>query len=253
MRLQDKVAIVTGGGSGIGRGCVELFAREGAAVVVAGRRAHLLAEVQRGIAAGGGRCAAQVCDVRVAADVERLVAFTREHFGRLQVLVNNAGVWLAGSVEETSEADWDRVLEVNLKGVFLMSKAAVAEMRRGSGGSIINISSNLGLVGMKRRAAYVASKGGVTLLTKAMALDHGREKIRVNCICPGIVDTPLVAELLRQSRDPEGERRRRVEQLPLGRMGQPEDVAWLALYLASDESSWMTGAVIPLDAGFTAY
>ncbi len=253
MRLKDKVAIVTGGGSGIGRGCAKLFAQEGAAVVIAGRRAGLLEEVQQAITGSGGRCAAQACDVSVAAEVARLVAFTREQFGGLHVLVNSAGVWLVGSVEETSEADWERVLAVNLKGVFLMSKAAVAEMQRSGGGSIINIGSILGLVGMKRRAAYAASKGGVTLLTRAMALDHAGENIRVNCICPGIVDTDLAVEVFRLSGDPEGERRRRLAQLPLGRMGQPKDIAWLALYLASDESSWMTGAVIPLDAGFTAY
>jgi len=253
VHLKDKVALVTGGGTGIGRACAEVFAREGAAVVIAGRRAHLLAEVQQAIAAAGGRCAAQVCDVTIAAQVERLVGFTQERFGGLHVLVNSAGLWLAGSVEETSEAAWERVLAVNLKGVFLLSKAAVPVMRRGGGGSIINIGSILGLVGMKRRVAYAAAKGGVALLTKAMAVDHGRENIRVNCICPGIVDTAVAAQVFQLSDDPEAERRRRIEQLPLGRIGQPEDVARLALYLASDESSWMTGAVIPLDAGFTAY
>lgn len=252
MRLANKVAIISGGGTGIGRACAELFAREGASVVVAGRRREPLEEVGRSIAAAGGRCVAQPCDVSRAAEVQRLVSRAVEEFGDFHVVVNDAGLWLAGTAEETSEADWDAVMSVNLKGAFLVSRAAVPVLRRGGGGSIINVSSILGLVGMKRRVAYAASKGGVTLLTKAMALDHGPDPIRINCICPGIVETDMVKTILLQSPDPELERRRRVEQLPLGRIGQPNDIARLALYLASDESAWMTGAAIPLDAGFTA-
>ncbi|MFQ5816659.1 MAG: SDR family NAD(P)-dependent oxidoreductase [Terriglobia bacterium] len=252
MRLQNKVALITGAGTGIGRACAELFAREGAAVVLAGRRSQSLEEVQRAITAAGGRALAQPCDVSRAADVKRLITRAVETVGGLNVVVNNAGLWLAATAEETSEADWDAIINVNLKGVFLVSRTAIPALRRAGGGSIINIGSILGLVGMKRRVAYAASKGGVTLLTRALALDLGPDNIRVNCICPGIVETPLVETLLRQSGDPEAERRRRIEQLPVGRIGQPEDVAHLALYLASDESSWMTGAAIPLDAGFTA-
>lgn len=252
MRLKNKVALVTGGGTGIGRACAELFAREGAAVVVSGRRSEPLQEVQRGIAAAGGRALAHSCDVSRAADVEGLIAHAVKEFGALSVVVNNAGLWMAATAEETSEADWDALMNVNLKGVFLVSRAAIPVLRRAGGGSIINIGSILGLVGMKRRVAYAASKGGVTLLTKAMALDLGSDNIRVNCICPGIVETAMVRDVLGQSPDPEVERRRRIEQLAVGRIGQPEDVAHLALYLASDESAWMTGAAIPLDAGFTA-
>lgn len=252
MRLKNKVALVTGGGTGIGRACAELFAREGAAVVVSGRRSEPLQEVQRGIAAAGGRALAHSCDVSRAADVEGLIAHAVKEFGTLSVVVNNAGLWMAATAEETSEADWDALMNVNLKGVFLVSRAAIPVLRRAGGGSIINIGSILGLVGMKRRVAYAASKGGVTLLTKAMALDLGSDNIRVNCICPGIVETGMVRDVLGQSPDPEVERRRRIEQLAVGRIGQPEDVAHLAIYLASDESAWMTGAAIPLDAGFTA-
>lgn len=252
MRLTNKVALVTGGGTGIGRACAELFAREGAAVVVSGRRSEPLQEVQRAIAAAGGRALAHSCDVSRAADVEGLIAHAVKEFGTLSVAVNNAGLWMAATAEETSEAEWDALMNVNLKGVFLVSRAAIPVLRRAGGGSIINIGSILGLVGMKRRVAYAASKGGVTLLTKAMALDLGSDNIRVNCICPGIVETGMVRDLLGQSPDPEVERRRRIEQLAVGRIGQPEDVAHLALYLASDESAWMTGAAIPLDAGFTA-
>lgn len=252
MRLQDKVALITGGGTGIGRACAELFAREGAAVAITGRRREPLDEVQHAIGATGGRCLAEPCDVSRSAEVERVVGRTVEAFGALNVVVNNAGVWLKGTAEETTEAEWDRVIAINLKGVFLVSRVAIPVLRRAGGGSIINIGSILGLVGMKRRVAYAASKGGVTLLTRALALDLGPDRIRVNCICPAIVETNLVRDLLSQSIDPEGERRTRIEQLALARMGQPEDIARLALYLASDESSWMTGAAIPLDGGFTA-
>jgi NAD(P)-dependent dehydrogenase (short-subunit alcohol dehydrogenase family) len=156
-------------------------------------------------------------------------------------------------VESVSEQDWDRVIETNLKGPFLMSRAVLPSMRRAGGGSIVNIGSVLGLVAMKDRAAYCASKGGVTMLTKAMALDHAHENIRVNCICPSIVETELVKGLFAESEEGEKLRRSRVAALPLGRFGQPQDVAALAVFLASDESSWLTGAAIPLDGGLTAY
>lgn len=252
MRLRNKVTLITGGGTGIGRACAELFAREGATVAIAGRRREPLEEVRDAIRAAGGSCLLEPCDVSRSTEVERLVARTVEAYDTLNVVVNNAGVWFKGTAEETSEADWDRIININLKGVFLVSRAAIPVLRRAGGGSIVNISSILGLVGIKRRVAYAASKGGVTLLTRAMALDLGPDHIRVNCICPGIIETDIVRTLLSQSADPEGERRKRVEQLALARMGRPEDVARLAVYLASDESSWMTGAAIPLDAGFTA-
>jgi len=174
-------------------------------------------------------------------------------FGRLDVVVNNAGAVLAATAEETSEADWDRLLGVNLKGTFLVSRAVLPELRKAGGGVIINIGSVLGLVGMKQRAAYAAAKGGVTLLTKAMALDHAHEGIRINCICPSLVETELIRELFSVVPDPEAHRRQRIAQIPLGRLGRPEDVAQLALFLASEESSWLTGAALPLDGGLTAY
>ena len=252
-RLAGKTALITGGGTGIGRACALLFAREGARVALVGRRAEPLSAVAAEIYNAGGEALAVACDVTKANDVERAIQNTVARFGRLDVVVNNAGTVVPGTAEETSEAHWDRMVNVNLKGTFLVSRAALGELRKQGGGSIINIGSVLGLVGMKHRVAYAAAKGGVTQLTKAMALDHAHEKIRVNCICPAIIDTPLIDQLASRQPDPDTFRRTRAEQIPLGRVGQPDDVAHLALFLASDESSWMTGVALPLDGGFTAY
>lgn len=252
MKLAKKVAIITGAGTGIGRVCAELFAREGAAVVLAARRRPLLEEVATGIEGSGGRALAQPCDLTRGGDIQALVARTVGAFGGLHIIVNNAAFWMAGTAEETSEEDWERMMATNLKGVFLLSREALPEFRRAGGGAIVNIGSVLGLVGMKRRVAYATSKGGLVQMTKAMALDHAAEKIRVNCICPSLVETPMGRESLQQYGDVNAELARRVAQIPLGRAGTPEDVARLALFLAGDDSSWITGATIPLDGGFTA-
>ena len=251
-RLSGKVALITGGGTGIGRACALQFSREGAKVAVAGRRREPLAAVVAEIQAAGGQALSANCDVAKSDQVERTIREVVSQFGALHVLVNNAGILHVGSIEETSEAEWDRLVDVDLKGVFLVSRAALPELRK-SGGAIVNIGSVLGLVGMKKRAAYAAAKGGVTMLTKAMALDHAQEGIRVNCICPAIVETDLVQTILSQAPDREAAARLRTAQIPLGRMGKPEDVAALAVFLASEESSWLTGAAIALDGGLTAY
>ena len=251
-RLSGKVALITGGGTGIGRACALQFSREGAKVAVAGRRLEPLAAVVAEIQAAGGQALSANCDVAKSDQVERTIREVVSQFGALHVLVNNAGILHVGSVEETSEAEWDRLVDVDLKGVFLVSRAALPELRK-SGGAIVNIGSVLGLVGMKKRAAYAAAKGGVTMLTKAMALDHAQEGIRVNCICPAIVETDLVQTILSQAPDRVAAVRLRTAQIPLGRMGKPEDVAALAVFLASEESSWLTGAAIALDGGLTAY
>ena len=252
-RLANKVALVTGGGSGIGRACALQFAHQGAKVALAGRRPEPLAAVAKEISAAGGEALPVPCDATVAADVERTIAAVVKRFGRLDILVNNAGGVIFATALETSEQEFDSMIAVNLKSTFLMSRSAVTHMRKSGGGAIVNIGSILGLIAMRNRAAYCAAKGGVTLLTKAMALDHASEGIRVNCICPSIVDTELVQSLFSSQPDPEAARRVRAEGLPLGRFGQPEDVANLAVYLASDESSWMTGAALPLDGGLSAY
>jgi NAD(P)-dependent dehydrogenase (short-subunit alcohol dehydrogenase family) len=251
-RLAGKTALITGGGTGIGRACALLFAREGARVAVAGRSAEPLRAVVAEIEGAGGQALAVTCDVTQAQQVERAVRAAVERFGALNVLVNNAGVLALGSVEQTPESEWARVLGVNLTGTFLVSRAALPELRKAGGGSIVNIGSLYGLIGLKNRAAYAASKGGVTQLTRSMALDHAHEGIRVNCVCPAIVETEMIQQVFANQPDPAALRRQRIEQVPLGRMGRPEDVAQLALFLASDESSWMTGVALPLDGGLSA-
>lgn len=253
LRLSGKVAFITGGGTGIGRACAVLFAKEGARVAVGGRRPQPLDETVREISKSGADAMAAAFDVTERKSIESTIADVVERFGRLDVLVNNAGTVIVATVEETSDQDWDRILAVNLTGTFLASRAAIFALRKAGGGSIVNIGSILGIVARKQRAAYCAAKAGVTGLTKAMALDHAHENIRVNCICPSIIETELGMQSILKAADPEAERCMRTAGIPLGRMGQPEDVAQMAVYLASEESAWITGAAMPLDGGLTAY
>ena len=249
-RLAGKVALITGGGSGIGRASALLFAREGARVAVCGRREAPLREVAEAIHGQGGVALAVPSDLSVAAGAAGAVAAVEREWGPIQVLFNNHGHFESGSVPACAEEAWDRMIAINLKAVFLTCRAALPGMARG-GGSIINTASTLGLVAMPDAAAYCAAKGGVVQLTRAMALDHAGTGIRVNAICPGVVDTPM----WRDRRDRLGRPldRRDYDALhPLGRMGTPEDVAALALFLAGDESRWMTGSILTLDGGLTA-
>ena len=245
MRLKDKIAIVTGGGSGIGKGIAQAFVREGAKVVIAGRDGKKL-----GLAAAeiGESCLPVVADMSKAADIQKLVAVTINQFKSVTVLVNNAGVLLPGTAESLSEEDFDQTYSVNVRGLWLLSRAVLPHMRAAGGGSIIHVGSVLSTLGARNRVAYAASKGAVAAMTRAMALDHAAENIRVNCICPGIVETELVA---RFNLD-ENARRQRVAMHPMGRFGQPEDVAGAAVYLASDESGWTTGTTLTVDGGYSA-
>jgi len=252
-RLSGKTAFITGGGTGIGRACALRFAQEGARVAVAGRRSDPLAQVAAEIYNAGGEAMAVRCDVTDSVEVARAIENTVKRFSRVDVVVNSAGALLWTDAVDTTEAQWQQVIDTNLKGTWLVSRAAVIEMRKTGGGSIINIASILGLISMKNRAAYTAAKTGVVGLTRAMALDHAHEKIRVNCICPSIVETDLITEMFASQPDPEAARRLRMAQIPLGRFGAPDDVAHAAVYLASEESSWMTGAALPLDGGLSAY
>ena len=249
MRLQGKVALVTGAGSGIGRACALAFAREGAKVLLVGRTAKKLELVANQI---GPAALIHAGDVAQRGDNESAVAAAVKQFGALHILVNNAAVLHAGTAESHTEEEWDQTFDTNVKGLWLLSRAAVPQMRQAGGGSIINIGSALSLVGARNRVAYAASKGAVLLLTRSMALDHGAEQIRVNCICPGIVETELVEKFIIQAPDPLAARRQREALHAVGRFGQPEDIAPLAVYLASDESRWVTGAAFPVDGGYTA-
>jgi len=252
-RLRNKVAIVTGAGTGIGRAIALAFGREGARVALLGRRREPLDAVVEELARAGAEARAIPCDVSRSEEIRKAVEEVESAYGRVDVLVNNAGTLSVSTIETISEEDWDRVIDTNLKGPFLMSRAVLPPLRRAGGGSIVNVGSVLGLVGYKDRAAYCASKGGVTLLTKAMALDHAHENIRVNCICPSIVETELIKELFSETEAGRNARDARIGTIPLGRFGHPADVAELAVFLASDESSWMTGSAIPVDGGLTAY
>ena len=249
MRLKGKTAIITGAGSGIGQACALAFAREAARVVLVGRRRELLkqtaAKIQRDVLI----CEADVIKI---GDIRKIVSQTLERFGGVQILVNSAAVLHAGTAESQSEEEWDDTFNINVRGLWLMSREVVPLMRKAGGGSIVNLSSVLGIVGGRSRAAYSASKGAVTVLTKSMALDLAPEQIRVNCICPGIVETELVADFIRSAPDPELVKKRRTELHPLGRFGQPSDIANMAVYLASDESLWVTGAAMPVDGGYLA-
>ena len=252
-RLAGKVAIVTGGGTGIGRAIALGLAQEGAKVALVGRRKDKLEGAAAEIRNGSGEVIAITADITKSADTKDAVAQVEKQFCKLKVLVNNAGALSVSTIESISEDDWDRIISTNLKGPFRMSRAALPAMRRAGGGSIANIGSVLGLVAVKDRAAYCASKGGVSLLTKAMALDHAHEHIRVNCICPSVVETDLIRDLFATSGEGRKAKQARITTIPIGRFGRPHDVAGLAVFLASDESSWMTGTAIPLDGGLTAY
>jgi len=253
LRLSGKVALITGGGTGIGRACALAFAREGAQVAVAGRRREPLDKVVAEISVAGGKSLALACDVTERSSVEDALAQTEKHFARLDTIVNNAGAVVVATVEHTSDEDWDRVLAANLTGTFFVSRAALAPLRRAGGGSIVNIGSVLGLVARKDRAAYCAAKAGVSGLTRAMALDHAHEKIRVNCICPTIVETELGMQSIQQTGNAAAQIQKRIAEIPIGRLGKPDDVAMMAVYLASEDASWVTGASFPLDGGLTAY
>jgi NAD(P)-dependent dehydrogenase (short-subunit alcohol dehydrogenase family) len=245
MRLADKTAIITGGGSGIGKAIAQAFVREGASVVIAGRDSRKLELAAQGI---GPQCVEVTADVSKPEDVKKLVAAAIEKFKRIDVLVNNAAILLPGTAEQLSEEDFDQTFAVNVRGLWLLSRAVLPQMRVAGGGSIINIGSVLSMLGARNRVAYAASKGAVLAMTRAMALDHAAENIRVNCISPGIVETEMVA---RFSMD-ENTRRQRVAMHPIGRFGKPEDVAGLAVFLASDESAWITGTAQTVDGGYSA-
>ena len=249
MRLEGKVAIITGGARGQGATEARMFAREGARVVIGDVRDELGMQVEAEIRELGGEAVYLHLDVTSADDWQRAIDSAEQQFGKVDVLVNNAAIVLRKDIEETTSDDWDNIMAVNAKGVFLGTRAVIPAMRRAGGGSIVNISSISGLVAVGP-PAYIATKGAVRLFTKSTAIQYASENIRANSIHPGSVDTDMRREGL-GSQTPE-EIQARVDNIPLGRVGTTEDIAYGVLFLASDESSFMTGSEVVIDGGYTA-
>jgi len=252
MRLKDKVALITGGTSGIGEATAILFAKEGAKVAITGRNQERGDALKQRIVNSGGRAIFIRTDVRDAGECRRAVGETSAAFGHIDILFNNAGVFYPHTTLDCTEEEWDLQIDTNLKGIFLMSKYALSGMIKRGSGVIVNNSSGWGIVGGDSAVAYCASKGGVVLLTKAMAIDHGRQGIRVNCICPGDVDTPMLPEDARMRGQKWEDYLAGCSNRPLGRIGTADEIAKAALFLASDDSSFMTGASLVVDGGGTA-
>ena len=250
-RLDGKSALITGGNAGIGRASAILLAREGARVAITGRNPERGSAVVREIEEAGGEAHFSLCDVRSADQCRAAVEDTLQRYGRIDVLFNNAGVYFPRTVPECSEEEWDQTIDTSLKGAFLMSKYVLPSMIERGSGVIIHCSSGWGIQGGDRAAAYCAAKGGLVVMTKAMAIDHGPQGIRVNCICPGDTDTPMLPDDARQ-RGMSWERYLKgANNRPMGRIGTAEEVAELAVYLASDESAFTTGQIHVIDGGWT--
>src|SRR5579863_1450621 len=249
MQLRGKTALITGSAGGIGRATAALFASEGAGVVIVDMNQEAGQEVAREISSAGGRAIFEQADVTSPVDCRRVVERTVREFGNIHILFNNAGIIRRASVIEITEAQWDEVMAVNVKSIFLMCREVIPIMVRAQAGSIINTASGWGLAGGARAAAYCASKGAVVLMTKAMAIDHGRQNIRVNCICPGDTDTAMLRSEARQLGEKEDRFLSESANRPLGRVGKPEEIARAALYLASDAASFVTGTALVVDGG----
>jgi len=253
MKLIDKVALITGGNSGIGKATAILFAKEGARVCLTGRNETRCKKVIEEINEGGGQAIYIIADVRSSDECQKTVETTMKAFGQLDILFNNAGVYFPNNAVDCSEEEWNLTIDINLKGTFLMSKFVLPHMVAQKSGVIINNGSGWGIVGGNEAVSYCASKGGVVLLTKAMAIDHAAQGIRVNCLCPGDVETPMLDEDARmRGMTWEEYQKQAVAQRPMGRIGTTEEIAKAALFLASDDSSFMTGATLVIDGGGTA-
>lgn len=246
MRLKNKTAIITGGGTGIGLGCARLFRQEGAKIAVFGRRKDRLEQAAAEI--GGGTLAVQG-DVTREEDLDRLVKSTRDTFGGIDILVHSAGIFATGCLHETTGSQWDSMLDINLRSVFQLTKRVLPVMMDQGGGSIIHISSILGMIAIPEAAAYNVSKGGLIQFSRSIAIEYGRYGIRSNAVCPGLIETEMTESLMADTEL----MKEWAKEYPIGRFGKPEDVAHACLYLAGDESSFVTGAVLPVDGGFTAH
>lgn len=248
MNLAGKTAIVTGGGSGIGEAIVRLFANQGAAVIIADWNEKGASRLAEELTFSGHQVVAVKVDVSRESDVRELIQETLHRFGQLDVLVNNAAVILPKFLEEVEEEEWDRLFNINLKSVFLMVKHAIAELRK-TRGAIVNMASLNGLIGQKMNPVYAATKGGVVAMTKALALDYAPDGVRVNCICPAGVSTPLLQNWIQEQDDPTATIQILNDMHPIGRPATSEEVAQAALFLASDQSGFITGVALPVDGG----
>lgn len=256
-RLDGKVSIITAGGSGIGEATAKLFSREGAKVVAADIDLVKGQRVVREILTAGGDAIFVQVDVSKADDMERMVKTTVQTYGKLNILYNHAGIPGPKGVEDVTEDEWERCIKVNLLGGFFATKFAIPEMRKVGGGSILFTASTAGIVGSGFRPTYSAAKGAVVLLTKSLALKLAKDNIRVNCLCPTLTDTPMGPDFMRAKPDEdwaitEATRKRFLTMVPMGRMAKPQEVAYAALFLASDEASFITGVFLPVDGGATA-
>jgi len=251
-KLANKVAIVTGAAQGIGLGIARVFVAEGADVVLADVNDTVGAAAAQELADGRAQAAYIHADVAREDDVQRLITATVTRYGRLDVVVNNAGIVAVQTVEQSSVDDWDRVMAINVRSIFLTTKHALPQFRTAGGGSILNVASVSSFVGQQGTPAYCASKGAVLMLTKSLALDYSREHIRVNCICPGITDTPMLRYHARHAADPEAHLRQRLERVPSGAMLYPEDMGRAAAFLCSDDAAGITGTSLVVDGGYIA-
>lgn len=253
MRLRGKQCIITGAGSGIGQAAAVLFAREGARVAAADLDLGAARRTVEEIQAGGGEGLPVQVDVSAADQIQRMMQEVLAAYGRIDVLVNNAGYGFAATVEETTEEAWDGIVAVNLKGVYLGCKYVIPIMRRQGGGVILNTASVVATVGIANRAAYCATKGGVAALTRAMAVDHAKDGIRINAIGPGTVETPYFTDIFAESDNPVALRKSFEGRQIVNRLGRPEEIAQAMLFLASDESSFVTGSLMLVDGGMSAW
>jgi meso-butanediol dehydrogenase/(S,S)-butanediol dehydrogenase/diacetyl reductase len=252
MRLKNKVCLVTGGGSGIGRATCRLFAEEGAILAIADRNGQAAEETAASCRVGDHPPLTLTADVARAADVHRMIDETVDRFGRLDVLINNAGYGIPGSVVETEEDDWNALMAVNVNGVFLGCKYAIPIMAKQGGGAIVSVASVVANVGITNRAAYCASKGAVAALTRAMALDHVHQNIRINAVAPGTIHSPYFDDILARSENADEVLRGLKERQAMNRLGLPEEIAAGMLFLASDEASFCTGTILTIDGGMSA-
>ncbi len=253
-RLENKIALITGGASGMGLATAEYFCREGAAVALADTQAEQAEQAAARLQQAGQRALAVACDVTQSSQVRSAVEATVREFGRLDILFANAGIGYSGELTRSTDEDWEQVVGVNAKGVFLSCREAIRQMlaQRPAGGAVVINASISGLIGIPAQAPYAASKGAVVELTRQLAVEYARQGVRINCVCPGTVDTPVLRRGMAMSGDPQGFLDMLITNHPIGRIGRSEEIAAAVAFLASDEASFITGSILPVDGGYTA-